>query len=119
MGFTYVNMLISNPAKEEKKKEVELLIDTGSMISVIPAEILKELEIKPIGRQRLIAFGGTIIERDVGIALFRYEDRFRGDTVAFGEKEDTPLLGVTTLEGLGYQIDPVTGKLKKVDLLIV
>ncbi|GAI21288.1 unnamed protein product, partial [marine sediment metagenome] len=36
-----------------------------------------------------------------------------------GEKEDLPILGVTALESLGYQIDPVTKKLKPVELLMI
>jgi len=119
MGFTYAKVLICNPTEEEKRQELELLVDTGALMSIVPAQILKELEIKPLGKQRFRAFGGGIIERDVGIALIKYEDRFRGDTIAFGEKDDAPLLGVITLEGLGYQVDPVTKKLKRVDLLML
>lgn len=40
--------------------------------------------------------------------------------VALSPNENVPvLLGVTTLELLGLQVDPVTGKLKPLDLLIL
>ncbi len=32
---------------------------------------------------------------------------------------DTPVLGVTALESLGYEVDPVTRKLKPVELLMI
>jgi hypothetical protein len=39
--------------------------------------------------------------------------------IVFGEPEDIPVLGATALESLGYQIDPVSKKLKPVELLMV
>ena len=40
-------------------------------------------------------------------------------TVVFGEENDTQVLGVTALEELGMQIDPVTGELKPMELLLL
>jgi hypothetical protein len=39
--------------------------------------------------------------------------------VIFGEPEDIPVLGITALESLGYQLDPVRKKLVPVELLMV
>jgi predicted aspartyl protease len=119
MGVTYIKILVCNPFEEERQKEVELLIDTGAMISVIPRQILEGLGIKPRGKRRLGTFGGGAIERDVGPVLLKYEDRFTFADAAFGEKDDTPILGVTALETMGYQVDPVTKTLKRVDLSIL
>jgi len=119
MGFTHVKVSVQNPTRREKGREVELLIDTGAVISVIPKEILKEIGIRAIGRRKFRVFGGELIEREVGVVIMEYEDTCAGVTVAFGEEGDTPILGVTALETLGYQVDPVTKKLKKVELLIV
>jgi len=38
MGFTHVKISVQNPARRERGREVELLIDTGAVISVIPKE---------------------------------------------------------------------------------
>ncbi|MBS7629139.1 hypothetical protein KEJ23_04095 [Candidatus Bathyarchaeota archaeon] len=46
-------------------------------------------------------------------------DTVAGTNVIFGEKEDTPLLGVTTLEELGLEVDPVTKQLKPAALLLL
>lgn len=40
-------------------------------------------------------------------------------TVVFGEENDTQVLGVTALEELGMQIDPITGELKPMELLLL
>ena len=37
----------------------------------------------------------------------------------FGEENDTQVLGVTALEELGMQVDPTTGELKPMELLLL
>jgi len=39
--------------------------------------------------------------------------------VIFGEKGDTSVLGVTSLESLGFQVDPITRKLKPIEFLMI
>jgi len=39
--------------------------------------------------------------------------------VVIGPEDTVPLLGVTTLELLGYQMDPVTGRLKPLELMLL
>jgi predicted aspartyl protease len=43
-----------------------------------------------------------------------YEDCEGDVEVVFAEKGDAEVLGVTALETLGLEVDPVTGKLKYV-----
>lgn len=119
MGFTDVKVIVQNPAKKEKKGEMDLLVDTGAIISVIPRKMLEDLGIVSLGKREFRVFGGQLIEREVGVAIIRYEESFAGVTVAFGEEFDTPVLGATTLETLGYEVDPVTKMLKRVELLLV
>ena len=45
-----------------------------------------------------------------------YDGAVAGVTTIFGEPEEPPIMGVTALETLGYQVDPVTGELKPIDL---
>jgi hypothetical protein len=39
--------------------------------------------------------------------------------IIFGEPEDIPVLGATALESLSYQIDPISKKLKPIELLMI
>jgi hypothetical protein len=39
--------------------ELEGIVDTGAIYSVVPRRILEELGIKPVERRRFKAFGGT------------------------------------------------------------
>jgi predicted aspartyl protease len=59
------------------------------------------------------------IEREVGWALIEYGDKQRVVPVIFGEKEDTSVLGATSLESLGFQVDSVTKKLKPTEFLMI
>jgi len=119
MGFTYVKVRVSNPLKAEKFKDVDLLVDSGAIFTSIPRKILEELDLSPIDRERLRVYGGATVERDVGWALVEYGGKRRVVPVVFGEREDAPVLGATSLEALGYQVDPITKKLKPIELLMI
>ena len=56
---------------------------------------------------------GLTIQREIGGALFKYQDRVGVGTVifGFGEEEDSTLLGAYTLESMGFSRDPVRRQL--------
>lgn len=117
MGFTNVKVAVINPATA-LERDVELLVDTGAVLSSVPRSVLEGLGIKPIGRRRLRVYGGQVIEREAAVVVIRYEKVRAGATVLFAE-EDTPVLGATALEALGYQVDPTTRQLKPTELLMI
>ena len=119
MGFTYVKVRLFNPADLTRAETVELLVDSGAIFTSVPRHILEGLGIKPVARRRLKVYGGMVIEREVGVAMIEYKDSRAGVTVIFGEPEDSPILGATSLESLGYELDPVTKELKPVELLMI
>jgi len=55
----------------------------------------------------------------VSEAYIVVEGRGVTSLVVIGSEKTPPLLGVTTLELLGFQVDPVTGKLKSLELMIL
>jgi predicted aspartyl protease len=119
MGFTYVGVRVSNPLKAEKFKDIDLLVDSGAIFTSIPRKVLEELDLSPIDREGLRVYGGATVERDAGWALVEYGGKRRVVPVMFGEGGDAPVLGATALEALGYQVDPVTKRLRPVELLMV
>ncbi len=119
MGFTYVKVRVYNPADMSKFDVVELLVDTGAIFTSIPRNTLEKLDLKPLSRRRLRVYGGVVVERDVGVAVFEYESSRAGAPVIFGEPGDALVLGATSLEALGYQVDPVTKQLKPTELLMI
>ena len=117
MGFVHVNVSISNPSEPDRTEELRVLVDTGSTLSVLPSSLLERLEIRRISQRRLRGFGGTVT-RDVGTVNLRYGGVDAGVTAVFGDEGDPATMGVTALETLGYEVDPTSGELHTVDLLI-
>ncbi len=119
MGLTSVKILIANPRSPDKTKEVELLVDTGAMYSMVPSKILQELGVEPEGTRTFTLASGEKIQRKVGGALYKLDGILGHATVIFGEERDKPLLGVTALEEMGLEVDPVTKKLKSTELYLL
>ena len=55
---------------------------------------------------------------NTGGALFKYGDRIGLANVIFGEPGDSTLLGVLTLEALGYALDPLRRELRPLPMLL-
>ena len=67
----------------------------------------------PEGKEEFSLADGRHISRKVGNALYEYEGIQRAAPILFGEKGDSALLGVFTLEALGLTLDPFKRKLYK------
>lgn len=119
MGLTVLRVEIGNPANPEVTEEVELLVDSGAIYSVVPTPILEKLGIKPLAEQEFRLANGSKVIRKKGIALFRYGERVGGTDVVFGEEGDSALLGAFTLEALGLVLDPLKRELKPLPMLLV
>ncbi len=118
MSIIRVRFSIFNPLEAKNRIQVEGVVDTGAIYSVIPEKILSSLGVKPLERRRFRAFGGYV-ERDVGEVGVEVMGRRRTVTVIFGESDDTVVLGLTALEALGLEVDPVKGTLKETELLML
>jgi len=119
VGFVKVRVKIGNPEKPSVFKEVELIADTGAIYTVVSKKVLEELGIRKRGKRKFKLTVGKIVEREVGIVEIEVKKTVAYTTVVFGEEDDTQVLGVTTLEELGMQVDPVTGELKPMELLLL
>ena len=118
MGLVHVNVDISNPEAPETSESVRVLVDTGATLSVLPTDLLDRLGVRRIGRQRFRGSGG-VVTREVGNVSMRCDGAVAGVTVVFGGDDDPAIMGVTALESLGYELDPVSGRLNRIDLLML
>ena len=118
MGITMLTVEVANPSDPDRSRAVEFLVETGAMHSVVPREILDELGIKATGTQVYRLADGSKVERKKGVASFRYSDRDGGSSVIFGEPGDFTLLGVVTLEDLGFGLDPLKRELLPLPMLL-
>ena len=118
MGIVKVRFKVYNPADMSRYVEVDGIVDTGAVYSVISASLLDSIGIKPLERRRFLAFGGYV-ERDVGAAIVEVMGRRGAVTVIFGEERDVNVLGVTALEALGLEVDVIRGTLKETEQLLL
>lgn len=111
MGFVNLTVRLSNMVDDTKSEELEMLADSGALYSVVPSEVLERLGVQPESVEEFELADGRVIERRVGAARFVVRNRRTIANVIFGEPGDSTLLGVVTLEGLGFVIDPSKGDL--------
>jgi clan AA aspartic protease len=118
MGITVLQMEVANPARPRMAVEIEFLVDSGAVYSVVPGAILRRLRIKPLAQEEFRLADGSKVVRKKGIALFRYGKRVGGADVVFGERGDSVLLGALTLESLGLTLDPLRRQLKPLPMIL-
>ena len=97
---------------------MKLLVDSGAAYSIVPEPVLKRLGIKPRTARRFILADGTEIRRRMGAAIFFYKREEGVSPVIFGEKDDSPLLGIVTLEALGFIFDPFRRELRPLPMVL-
>ncbi len=92
-------------------EQVDALVDTGATYTWIPRATLDRLGISPTDRRQLQLADGSLIEREIGLALTTVDDRTVATICIFGDEGTRPLLGAVTLEELGLAPDPVRQRL--------
>ena len=119
MGYVKVKVTVRNIHKPDLESEMDLLVDTGAIYTVLSRENLLELGVEPRDKRRFKTADDRVIERDVGAVEIEIDGHSTYSIVILGEPSDTEVLGVTTLEELGLQVDPVAGELKPLELLLL
>jgi predicted aspartyl protease len=112
MGTFRTEIELENPDRPGERRRVEsLLVDTGSELTWVPAELLESMGIARVKRLRFRQATGQIVERWTGGAAVFAAGTRTLDDVVFGEPGDLSLLGARTLEGLNVVVDPVSRRL--------
>ncbi|HEV8658422.1 MAG TPA: aspartyl protease family protein [Thermoanaerobaculia bacterium] len=118
MGLTHLRVGVANPARPKKAVTLKLLIDSGAIYSVIPSKTLERLGIRPHGERAFMLADGTEITRRIGDATFIVDGNRAASPVIFGESGDSALLGVVSLEALGFALDPIRRVLRPLPLIL-
>src|SRR5687767_13864866 len=112
MGTFRTTLEIENPVKPGPRRTVSnVLVDTGSELSWIPAVVLESLGIERYERWRFRQANGTVLERWVGPAFVHAAGRRAADEIVFGEPGDLGLLGSRSFEGLNLRVETTTKQL--------
>ena len=111
-------MTVREHRKSEKFAEVEFLVDSGAVYSLVPGKILDEIGIEPYKEMSFSLADGTSIKRRISSAYFEFEGEGGPAPVVYGEEGDSPLLGATTLESMGLVLNPFTRTLHPMRMLL-
>jgi clan AA aspartic protease len=101
-----VNIVARNPKNEDLATlPIEALVDTGSELTWLPAEALRQIGVSPRRKRRFATATNQPVVRDVGYAILSADGFETTDEVVFAEPGDMTLLGVRTIEGFGVAVD--------------
>ena len=112
MGVTTLAVQVANPATPDVTETLQFTVDSGAVYSVVPADVLQRLGIRPLKQETFRLANGTHILRHKGAAIFRFQEWIGSGDVIFGEEGDATLLGALTLEALGLSLDPIKRELR-------
>lgn len=113
MGVTHVTVSVSNPGNHSREWNGLFLVDTGATDSLVPRKHLQDIGIEPDGARVYVLADGSELRLDIAVARFEILGEVVGTTVMFGDDDAEPLLGVTALESVGIEVDPVNQRLRR------
>mgnify|MGYP003575336649 FL=1 len=82
-----------------------VIVDTGSEYTWLPATLLEELGVVRKRKQRFRLADGSVVVRDLGYAIVHAGGTEAPDLVVFGEDSDAVLLGAHSIEGMNLRLD--------------
>ena len=106
MGLTIKKFTVKASYQSPEKIEVDFMLDSGAVFSLVPKGELEKLGIAPYKKMDFFLADGTKITRQVGDAYFEYGGEGGAAPIVFGEEGDEPLLGATALESCGLVLNP-------------
>ena len=93
------------------------MVDTGAMHCLVPRPHLEAIGLAPKGQRVYETADGREIKFDVTTADIEFMGDLTAGVLIYGEPDTEPLLGVTALESVGVEVDPVNQRLKRIPAL--
>ena len=117
MGVFDVTLQIANPVTPDRASSLQLMVDTGATLSSMPRPFLQSIGVSPGMTRAFLLADGRRVYRATGSVLATIDGVTMPIPVMFADENDTPVLGATALEILGFAVDPIAKKLVPRDLL--
>lgn len=117
MGLTYVSVLVKGA--RGRREQVQMLVDSGAVYSLLPSRVWKRLGLKPKRKERFALADGRTVERKVSECHMTLGKTAGHSPVILGAPgDDEALLGAVTLEVLGLVLDPFSRRLLPMRLVL-
>ncbi len=113
MGATHVTVTVRSIADPEKTWEGLFLVDTGATDCLVYRKHLEAIGLKPRGKRTSELADGTELVMDVTSAEVEFMGDFAAATIIMSDDDVEPIFGVTPLESVGIEVDPLTQRLKR------
>ena len=99
--------------------QVEALVDTGAVTTLVPRPVLESVGIVPESRETFTMANGSRVAMDMAQVRARVDGRETITWVIFGDEDANPLLGAYTLEGVFMGVDPYNRRLIPLERLLL
>ena len=113
MGATHVTVTVKSPAEPHRTWAGEFLVDTGATDCLVPRKHLEAIGLVAEGQRVYGLADGSEISMDITVGRVEFMGSFTGVAIVMGDDDAEPLLGVTALESVGIEVDPVNQTLKR------
>lgn len=108
----WINVQVSNPHQPKRSFTIRAFVDNGSIDSGMPAKLLQEIGVRPMGTDLYEGWGKRRMRRKWGEAFFSVQGKQGTTRVTFEPQYEYPTIGAVTLEQLGFDIDMKNGGIK-------
>ena len=116
MGHSWVEVEISD-LERKKSTKIKALVDTGASLTVLPEKLAAELGIHTTSEEKVTTGAGEIKVKGADVWI-KIRGREKTNPIWISDIIDKVLIGVVTLESLGFAVDPKTGMLREEPLLL-
>jgi clan AA aspartic protease len=113
MGTTRVGVTLRIPGSPDVAYQGLFVVDTGATDCVVPASLMRQAGVRPVGRMTYELADGSRHEYEVGLVQIELMGETTAGRVIFGAEDVEPILGVTALESVGVIVDPVRKELRR------
>ncbi|MDV3277808.1 MAG: retroviral-like aspartic protease family protein [Nitrososphaerales archaeon] len=114
LGETRVKVTVHGPKGSE---DVVMLADTGSSHTMVSKDLAERLGIEPMGEAVAELADGTERQLELGRAEIQIGAERERVRVVIGPVGES-LLGLSTLETLGFKVNPVAHRLEPAKLIL-
>ncbi|MCC6028516.1 MAG: clan AA aspartic protease [Archaeoglobus sp.] len=117
MGHVWADIAIRSPSTE-KGVSLKALVDTGATLTLVPRRIAEDLQLPLIGKRNVTTAKG-VAEFDECLGIIEIMGRKAYSHILVSDEIEAVLVGTVVLETLGFEVDPITGKLKEAKIFLL